>query len=235
MHDYTTFKASIGGLFRDTNIGVSSVIDTKNFSLELDLLFQTNSINVTRFDADFAYITEEKRTSSIALNEMIQVLMASYHQVIDSDTSNGARFRYPFIDHEPILTFAVEHRLDRHIWLNARADSAGCHCENLNSIQSKSYVHESENAMETTNKDEHKKKEKVFHSTEDHLFYFFFSNHQAEFIFHHLVLAFKSIVNQVAFGFLPGLSFVSEFGIATPNSGKFLTCSKLVSILLVLS
>ncbi|KAF3521283.1 hypothetical protein F2Q69_00051921 [Brassica cretica] len=125
MHDYTTFKASIGGLFRDTNIGVSSVIDTKNFSLELDLLFQTNSINVTRFDADFAYITEEKRTSSIALNEMIQVLMASYHQVIDSDTSNGARFKYPFIDHEPILTFAVEHRLDRHIWLNARADSAG--------------------------------------------------------------------------------------------------------------
>lgn len=32
--------------------------------------------------------------------------------------------------------------------------------------------------------------------------------------------AFKSIVNQVAFGLLPGLSFVSEFDTANANSGK---------------
>lgn len=67
MHDYASFKASIGGLFHDTNIGVSSVIGTKNLSLGLDLLLHTNNLNVTKFDGAFAFTTAERRTSSIAM------------------------------------------------------------------------------------------------------------------------------------------------------------------------
>ncbi|CAN7065806.1 unnamed protein product [Brassica oleracea var. botrytis] len=125
MHDYASFKASIGGLFHDTNIGVSSVIGTKNLSLGLDLLLHTNNLNVTKFDGAFAYTTAERRTSSIAMNEMAHVLVASYHQLVNSDTSFGAQFRYSFIDQVPVLTLGVEHRLDPHLWLKARADNTG--------------------------------------------------------------------------------------------------------------
>ncbi|KAJ4874364.1 Mitochondrial outer membrane protein porin 1 [Raphanus sativus] len=123
--DYVSCKASIGGLFHDTNVGFSSVIGTKNFSLGVDLLFQTNNLNVTRFDAAFAYTTEEKRTTSIALNGVGQVLVGSYHQVVDTDTSIAAQMSYPFLNRHPVLTIGVEHRLDSHLWLKARADSTG--------------------------------------------------------------------------------------------------------------
>lgn len=56
---------------------------------------------------------------------MAHVLVASYHQVVNSDTSFGAQFRYSFIDQVPVLTLGVEHRLDPHLWLKARADNTG--------------------------------------------------------------------------------------------------------------
>ncbi|CAH8330179.1 unnamed protein product [Eruca vesicaria subsp. sativa] len=48
---------------------------------------------------------------SVTRNEMVQVLMASYHQVIGSDMSIGA--------HQSVITLGVEHRLDPHLWLKS--------------------------------------------------------------------------------------------------------------------
>ncbi|KAG2240958.1 hypothetical protein Bca52824_096940, partial [Brassica carinata] len=111
MHDYAAFKACIGGLFHDTNIGLPPVIGTKFLSFGIDVLLQTNT-NITMCNAAFAYTSPKKRTCYIALNELGQVLMACYHQCVDSNTSIGAHFRYHFIDSKSVLTLGLEHKFD---------------------------------------------------------------------------------------------------------------------------
>ncbi|KAJ0231741.1 hypothetical protein HA466_0296090 [Hirschfeldia incana] len=123
--DYATFNACIGGLFHDTQIGASAVFGSKNFCLGFDFLFQTRTLTVTRLNAAVALTTMGERTTSLSLNEMGQVLIGSYHQVVDPDTSFGAQIRYSFVDRQPVLTVGVEHRFAPHLSVKARADTTG--------------------------------------------------------------------------------------------------------------
>lgn len=61
---------------------------------------------------------------SIFKNELGQVLMASYHQFVDSNTSIGAQFNYHFT-HKSVLTLGLEHKFNGITSLKAKADSTG--------------------------------------------------------------------------------------------------------------